>query len=120
MRKAGGLRDKNEGDAWRKVFINPDMTKKEQEDAYKLRQEKKRRTEAGERDLVIYKGEIVVRSTITAEPSTQPQQRSDSVNTRGRTSERGNSQRGGRGGSSRRGRPAGDRGGRGGHPSHSS
>ena len=46
-------------DEWSRVFITPDLTPKEREKSRRLREELKRRKDAGEEGLVIRKGEIV-------------------------------------------------------------
>ena len=52
---------KRVGNGWETTYISPDLTKKQREKAYQLRVEKRRRTDAGEADLIIRKGEIVVK-----------------------------------------------------------
>ena len=54
---------KKVGNGWETTYISPDLTKKQREKAYHLRVEKRRRTEAGETNLVIRNGEIVVKSS---------------------------------------------------------
>ena len=49
------------GDVWKTTYISPDLTKKQRDKAYQLRVEKRRRTEAGETNLVIKNGAVVVR-----------------------------------------------------------
>ena len=52
---------KTVGAGWETTYISPDLTKKQREKAYQLGVEKRRRTNAGETDLVIRNGEIVVK-----------------------------------------------------------
>ena len=59
LEKAKGM--KKIGNGWETTFISPDLTKKQREKAYQLRVEKRRRTEAGETNLVIRNGAVVVR-----------------------------------------------------------
>jgi hypothetical protein len=46
---------------WKKVYINPDLTKLQREKDFQLRQELKRRKEAGEKDLIIKSGRIIMK-----------------------------------------------------------
>ena len=46
---------------WSKVFVTPDQTKEEREKSIKLKRELERRRNEGNRNLVIYRGEIVER-----------------------------------------------------------
>lgn len=58
------LRAKQGGDyahRWSKVFITPDQTKEEREKSIKLKRELERRRNEGNKNLVIYRGEIVER-----------------------------------------------------------
>ena len=59
------------GNGWEKSFISPDLTKKQREKAYLLRVERRRRTEAGETNLVIRNGEVVVRNQASTTPFPQ-------------------------------------------------
>jgi hypothetical protein len=52
-------RDLRKKEFWNKVFINPDRTAKERTEDRELRDELKRRKEAGEKNLVIRKGQIL-------------------------------------------------------------
>lgn len=45
------------------VFFTPDLTKRQREEGYQLRQEKRRREEAGEDRLIIRRGKIVPKPT---------------------------------------------------------
>ena len=66
MRKAPELnKDKAHGDT--RIYINHDFTQKQREKNKTLRNEKQRRTEAGEQNLVIRNGKIV-----TAKPGPKP------------------------------------------------
>ena len=49
------------GNGWETTFLSPDLTKKQREKAYQLRVERRRRTDAGETNLVIKNGAVVVR-----------------------------------------------------------
>ena len=51
---------------WADTYISPDMTRKQREDAKELRQELRRRREAGEENLMIMRGRLVskIRSRI--------------------------------------------------------
>ena len=60
IRKAKNLRDKKDG-GWESVFVHQDLTPKQREVRNKLVQELKSRVAQGEKDLVIYRGEIVKR-----------------------------------------------------------
>ena len=60
IRKAKNLRDKKDG-GWEKVFVHQDLTPRQREERNKLVQELKGRLAQGEKDLVIYRGEIVRR-----------------------------------------------------------
>ena len=42
------------------IFITPDLTKQQRDDAYKLRQEKKQRELEGEENLRIVRGKIII------------------------------------------------------------
>ena len=53
---------KKVGNGWETSYISPDLTKKQREKAFHLRVEKRRRTDAGETNLVIRNGEIVVKT----------------------------------------------------------
>ena len=50
-------------EGWEASNITPDMSKQQREQAYHLRVEKRRRTEAGEENLIIKNGEIVVKNS---------------------------------------------------------
>ena len=43
---------------WKKVYISPDLTLKEREQGKKLREELKKRKEAGEKDIYIKSGKM--------------------------------------------------------------
>jgi hypothetical protein len=58
LRKAPEL-NANVRDQAKRVYINPDYTQKQREQQKKLRDEKKRRTDAGEQNLAIRNGKIV-------------------------------------------------------------
>jgi hypothetical protein len=58
LRKAPEL-NANIRDQAKRVYINPDYTQKQREQQKKLRDEKKRRTDAGEQNLAIRNGKIV-------------------------------------------------------------
>lgn len=73
-------------DGWSGVFINHDQTRKQREDAYKLRVEKRQREDNGETNLVIRNGKVIQKPP--------PQHPSHS-----RPPARGRGARGGRGGS---------------------
>ena len=60
IRKAKNLRDKKDG-GWEKVFVHQDLTPRQREERNKLVQTLKSRLAQGEKDLVIYRGEIVKR-----------------------------------------------------------
>ena len=53
-------------------IISPDLTKKQREKAYQLRVEKRRRTEAGEINLIIRNGAVVVKQQQNNPPPFQP------------------------------------------------
>ena len=46
---------------WNTTYISPDLTKAQREKAYQLRVEKRRRTQAGETNLVIRNGAVIVK-----------------------------------------------------------
>ena len=48
-------------EGWSTSYISPDLTKQQRDKAYQLRVEKRRRTQAGETNLIIRNGEVVVR-----------------------------------------------------------
>lgn len=50
-------------EGWETSYITPDLTKQQREQAYHLRVEKRRRIEAGESNLIIRNGEIVVKNS---------------------------------------------------------
>ena len=54
--------------AYKNVYINNDLTKEERLKQYELRMEKRRRTEAGEKDLIIRNGEIIQRPQTNRTP----------------------------------------------------
>ena len=56
LRSATELRNTEE---WRNVFITPDMTRQEREEGKRLRDELKRRRDAGQTGLVIRRGKII-------------------------------------------------------------
>lgn len=61
LRKSRSLkRDTNYG----KIYVNPDLTPRQQKEAKELRDELKMRKEIGEDDIVIYRGKIVKTSQI--------------------------------------------------------
>ena len=60
------------GNGWEKSYISPDLTKKQREKAYQLRVEKRRRTEAGEMNLIIRNGAVVVKQQQNNPPPFQP------------------------------------------------
>ena len=60
IRRAKNLRDKKDG-GWEKVFVHQDLTPRQREGRRKLVQTLKTRLSQGEKDLVIYRGEIVKR-----------------------------------------------------------
>ena len=69
LEKASSLRER--GNKWKNVYINSDKTQKEQEQDYRLRQERRRRLENGEKDLIIYKGEITTKQALQQETGTE-------------------------------------------------
>ena len=48
-------------EGWSSSYITPDLTKNQRDKEFELRREKRRRTEAGETDLIIRNGEIIKR-----------------------------------------------------------
>ena len=74
-------------DGWSGVFINHDQTRKQREEAYKLRVEKRQREEDGETNLVIRNGNVIKKPPPQHPPS------------HSRPPARGRGARGGRGGS---------------------
>ena len=54
------MRDKKDG-GWEKVFVHQDLTPRQREERNKLVQILKSRLAQGEKDLVIFRGEIVKR-----------------------------------------------------------
>ena len=50
-------------EGWSTTYISPDLTKAQREKAYQLRVEKRRRTAAGESNLVIRNGAVVVKES---------------------------------------------------------
>lgn len=57
--RAGKYMRNSENESIKNMYITPDLTKKQRDEAYKLRQEKKQRIEAGEENLRIVRGKIV-------------------------------------------------------------
>lgn len=53
------------GNGWETTYISPDLTKTQREKAYQLRVEKRNRTAAGERNLVIRNGAVVQKNAAT-------------------------------------------------------
>ena len=53
------------------MYINSDKTQEEKEQDYRLRQERRRRLENGEKDLIIYKGEITTKQALQQETGTE-------------------------------------------------
>ncbi len=62
LKAAKRLRDSADPAVKASVFINPDLTKLERREQYELRNELKRRKAAGEANLIIRGGAVVVRS----------------------------------------------------------
>ena len=58
----------NLGYGWERSYISPDLTKKQREKAFQLREERRRRTEAGETNLIIRNGEIVIKEARSDRP----------------------------------------------------
>ena len=56
------------GNGWESTYISPDLTKKQREKAYQLRVEKRERTAAGERNLVIRNGAVVPKDSESLHP----------------------------------------------------
>ena len=50
-------------EGWGSTYISPDLTKAQREKAYQLRVERRRRTAAGESNLVIRNGAVVAKET---------------------------------------------------------
>ena len=50
-------------EGWGSTYISPDLTKAQREKAYQLRVEKRRRTQAGESDLIIRNGAVVAKES---------------------------------------------------------
>ena len=69
LEKASWLRER--GNKWKNVYINSDKTQEEKEQDYRLRQERRRRLENGEKDLIIYKGEITTKQALQQETGTE-------------------------------------------------
>ena len=65
---------------WDGVYIGPDLTKKERESDYNLRQELKRRRNNGEKNLMIRRGHIVTKEEFTGQNRAYEDQRR--INTR--------------------------------------
>ena len=61
LRSAKGLKGYEQ---WGEVFIGPDLTRKERERDYELRQEVKSRRRGGETNLLIRRGRIVQRDEV--------------------------------------------------------
>ena len=59
---------KNIGHGWESTYISPDLTKKQREKAFQLREEKRQRTAAGEVNLVIRNGAVVVKQQRSPSP----------------------------------------------------
>ena len=53
------------GNGWESTYISPDLTKKQREEAFQLRQERRRRTDAGEKNLIIKNGAVVAKELCT-------------------------------------------------------
>lgn len=66
LRMASQLRSTEE---WQRVFITPDLTYKERQEQKRLRDELRRRREAGEKDLLIKRGKIVPARLLTSAPA---------------------------------------------------
>ena len=64
--KAKGMKDIGHG--WESTYISPDLTKKQREKAFQLRVEKRQRTAAGEANLVIRNGAVVVKQQRNSPP----------------------------------------------------
>ena len=56
---------RNIGNGWEKTYISPDLTKNQRDAGFKLREEKRRRTEAGEKNLIIKNGVVVAKELCT-------------------------------------------------------
>ena len=56
------------GNGWESTYISPDLTKKQREKAYQLRVEKRERTAAGERNLIIRNGAVVPKDSTQSRP----------------------------------------------------
>ena len=50
-------------EGWGSTYISPDLTKAQREKAYQLRVEKRRRTQAGESNLIIRNGAVVAKES---------------------------------------------------------
>ena len=57
--RAGKYLRNSTDESVRNIFITPDLTKQQRDEAYKLRREKKQREEDGEENLRIVRGKIV-------------------------------------------------------------
>ena len=58
--------------SWSNVYISPDLTPKEREANRRLREELKNRKDAGEKNLMIKRGKIVVDTRKSSEKDSQP------------------------------------------------
>ena len=57
--RAGNLLRNSRDKSIKNIYITPDLTKRQRDDAYKLRQEKKQRQGEGEENLRIVRGKII-------------------------------------------------------------
>jgi vacuolar-type H+-ATPase subunit I/STV1 len=75
--KARTYRENSESYGYKKVYVNNDLTRQERNRQYNLRQELRRRRDAGEKDIMI-KGDEIVKRDVTANST-----RTDNTTTRG-------------------------------------
>ena len=70
-------RDLRSTDEYGNIFITPDLTKSEREQGKRMREELDRRREAGEKDLVIWRGKIIKKSVQHGDGTKTPQAETD-------------------------------------------